>query len=189
VGRRILLVALLLSGAGCVKKTGTGDVTGFFSVVGCTMKSDRPASSYGFDAGGLGTNRFNDNLEISIQQYPVRLEETDGLLIRLPSVMALRANSMRPLVVPVSTAPSDVNAALSLFQTCPDRPQLYAVEGTISFDLFTIQADPANTGDNEVLKATLTATVVSVEPGVRVGWVRSSFDFFPQALHVSGPQQ
>jgi hypothetical protein len=189
MARTALLLLVLLAATACGKKSGTGDVQGYFYVKGCTASMDRQASNYGFDAGGLGTNRFFDELEISIQQYAVRLEESDGLLIRVPSVMALRANATRPLVVPLSTAPSDVNAALSLFQSCPDRPQLFAVEGVLSFDLFTIQADPVNTGDHEVLKGTLTATVVSVEPGVRVGWIHSTFDFFPQAQPLSGPRQ
>jgi hypothetical protein len=183
--RKALWLLPLVLSAACEKRNGTGDVSGAFFVKECRPLGDRPLEPYAFTAGAMSTQRNFDVLLIVIQDHMVRLEETDGLTIRIPSVQALRSNTTRPLILPVSLEHSDINASLSLFDTCPGRPTLSAVQGTLRLDKFTIAADPADTGDHESLAGTLTATVVSADVTERVGNISADFDFLPQPMPLT----
>jgi len=185
-------LAALVMAAGCfVATNGTGSVGGSFFVKGCRPSGDRPPGPYAFEADRMATQRIENVLEIIVQEYHVDLEESDGLLIRIPDVRELRALSQAgklPIRRTISMQRNDVNAALSLFQTCPDRPTLNAVSGTLTFDRFEIAALPEDTGNEEALKATLTATVTSVERGVPVGHISAVFDFIPSTRAITEPQ-
>jgi hypothetical protein len=184
------LLVLLAAAAflACDRPNGSGLVEGVFGVRGCRPSGDRPVESYRFNAGALSTDRFNQELEISIQEHMVRLEETDGVLIRITDINPLLAQTARPIVLPINRDPYGVNLTLSLFTTCPSWPTLIASTGTLSFDRFTINLDPTETGDHEVLTGSATVTLVTVATGT-VGTLHIRFDFFPprQPLNALPP--
>jgi hypothetical protein len=127
------------------------------------------------------TVRFQDVMQIIIQERSVDFVEGDVLLLRMDGLEELRTTSVRPIVLPVSRERGDVNAALNLFDTCPRRPTLHVSQGMVEFERFTIAEDPEEAGSQEVIKGTLTATVVSADPEEVVGTIFSSFDFEPPA--------
>ncbi|MBI2377737.1 MAG: hypothetical protein HYV07_27290 [Deltaproteobacteria bacterium] len=173
------LLVLLLSSACGRGGEGSGFVRGEFEIPRCRTSGDRVRAAYDFEAGRLSTDRFDDVLLISISKYGVELEETDGLVIRVPDAVALSRRKVRPLVLPLTRSATTVNAALSLFQTCPTRPTLHATSGELVLDKFTINADPDDAGEGEVVAGTLTASVASAHPDRPAGWIRAEFDFFP----------
>ena len=146
----LALIAVVTLPVGClVSGNGYGRVSGHFFVKGCRPSGDLPPGPYAYEADRLATNRVENVLEIIIQEHHVDLEESDGLLVRLGDVRELRAlaeSGKLPIVRQVSEARTDVNVALSLFDTCPDRPTLHATSGTITFEKYRIAARPEDTG-------------------------------------------
>ena len=167
---------------------GRGLVEGEFSVEECRPSGDFARQNYRFNAGHLGTKRFINTLTLSILKYAVELEETDGLQIRLGDLDALRAIETRPFSRKISQDSEDVNVSLSLFDTCPDRPTLVALDGEIEFTEFAVAEDPEDTGREEVLAGTLTATVVAADGMTIAGTIRSEFNYRPETLSVSEPR-
>src|SRR5205823_2655350 len=111
---------------------------------------------------------------IGMQQYKVQVEETDGLVIRLnlkklietgvlvpdPSKLKIvRADPTKAVVIRTSTSPNDANASLSLFKTCAGFPTNDASSGVMTLTKVTLAQDPMETGNNERLAGTLTATL------------------------------
>lgn len=188
VKRSSAALALLVL-ASCARTTGqgTGTVEGEFAVKECRRSGDRALAPYSFVAGKLGTQRFETSLTILVQEYEVDLEETDGLAIRIDDLRPIRALGPPPLRLRVSQSRDDVNAALSLFNTCPSRPTLHASAGELVLDQFTIQEDPDKTGQGEQITGTLTATVTAFE-GMVAGVIRASFNFKPGVEPPSAPQ-
>ncbi len=84
-----------------------------------------------------------------------------------------------PLVLPVSQNPSGANAALSLFETCPEFPTLDVLSGVLQLTTVTLAQDPQDTGRMERLAGTLTATLTRSNAEGRVGTLRAEFDFAP----------
>ncbi|MBI4820452.1 MAG: hypothetical protein HY791_29565 [Deltaproteobacteria bacterium] len=170
------LAGLIACGRG---GAGTGSVQGELEILRCRASETFGPEAYGFDAGRLSTDRFDDVLLIVIAEHGVELEETDGLLIRVPGAIALSAKPERPIVLPLSRDPEVTNAALSLFQTCPTRPTLFTTSGSLVLDRFTINPKPEDAGDGEVIAGTLTASVASADADRNAGWIRAEFDFLP----------
>lgn len=189
------LGGLLLALAACEGATGSGTVEADFTVTDCPPGTPRPAlEGYRFDAGWLATERFAGILIIHILEYAVRIEETDGLAIRLDIQRLLedgllvrdlgreqivRADSDRPLEVPLALESPLGNAALSLFQTCPNFPTAYALDGVLSLSHLTLASDPEATGERERLGGTVTATLTRSGAAAPIGTLRARFDFAP----------
>jgi hypothetical protein len=131
-----------------------------------------------------------------LQKHFANVEDTDGLVIRFPLddmidrgiLKKERGQIKRPsdqdLVVYTRSASiatsSEMSAALSLFLTCPEFPQAYAMSGgVLTINKLTISADPVDTGEGEVLAGTLTATLTRANAKGPVGSLRAVFDFPP----------
>jgi hypothetical protein len=149
---------------------------------------------FGFDAGYLSTERFLDVVMVQVFRYPLLVEETDGLTVRLdlgalrrrgllrvdPARRQLvRADLSRPLEIPLTPGDGEANAVLSLFDTCPDFPQFPVVEGSLRLTALTLAADPEDTGEQERVVGTITATLARASSDAPVGTLRASFDFTP----------
>ena len=187
--KHLFLLLCLVIAAGCSSpENGQGFVEGRFAIRECRPSGDFEEQSYRFDAGFLGTRRFKDTLTLSILKFAVELEETDGLLVRIDELSKLRAEQQRPIVREISQAPTDINVSLSLFQTCPDRPTLVASSGTIRFDEFDVSAEPEDTGVEEIVSGTLTATVVGIDGESFAGVIRSEFSYRPGRLAITEPR-
>ena len=169
-------------------ENGEGFVEGRFSVEECRPSGNFDKQDFRFDAGYLGTMRFLNTLTLSILEYAIELEETDGLLIRLGELDKYWMVQERPFSLPISRDPEDVNVSLSLFETCPDRPTLVAVDGQIEFTDFAVAQDPEDTGIEEVLAGTLTATVMAADGKTIVGTIRSEFNYRPERLSITEPR-
>lgn len=162
-----------------------------FSVTDCPPGDNNDGlKNYRFDAGFLGIARFMDDITIQLFEYKVLVEETDGLSIRLRLtdlvdqgilVAAPGAKQYQlaapPLELPLMIEGLGARASLSMFQTCPDFPTVHASSGTLRFDVLTISVDPEDTGHDERVEGTLTATVSRGVPMQNVGRVRSQFAF------------
>jgi hypothetical protein len=189
------LIASVLALAGCDRTPGTGRVDAEFSVAECPPGLLAPdLVTFGFDAGYLSTERYLDVVLVQVFRYPVRVEETDGLTLRL-DLAALRRRGLlrvdasrgqlvrsdlsRPLEIPLTPGAGEAGAVLSLFGTCPDFPQFPGAEGMVRLTALTLAAEPEDTGEQERLAGTLTATLTRSSTDARVGLLRASFDFTP----------
>jgi hypothetical protein len=178
----------------CNGPNGAGRVQAHFFKNECGPGDPKDLANYSFDAGWLATERYGAMLVIQIQQYKAELEESDGLSIRLDlkrmmtlgifatdprTSQIVRADPTRAAVVATSTLAGDVNVALSLFTTCPNFPTSFARAGVLSLDKVTIAADPTNSGENERLGGTVTATLSRANEDGPVGTLQAVFDFSP----------
>ena len=187
--KRLLLLTCATLIVGCSSpENGQGFVDGRFAIAECRPSGDFDEQDYRFDAGFLGTRRFKDTLTLSILEYAVELEETDGLLVRIDELSKLREIQERPIVRTISNSPGDINVTLSLFQTCPDRPTLFATSGEIQFDEFKVSKEPEDTGVEEIVAGTLTATVVGADGEEVAGVIRSEFNYRPGRLAITEPR-
>jgi len=182
----LILSSLMMACSG--PDNGQGFVEGRFQIAECRPSGNFEKQDFRYDADHLGTMRFHDTLTLGILRHAVELEETDGLLIRLEDVSSILDSAPRPIIRQISRDPSDVNVSLSLFETCPDRPTLFAVSGQISFSQFSVSEDPEDTGLHEVLAGTLTATVVGVDKETIAGTIHSEFSYRPDTLAVTEPR-
>lgn len=185
--------ALVVLLAGCGATTdGLGLVEGDFTVVGCTAGEDRVFPAYRFEAQHVVTKRFDDHLEIVLLRYPVDLEETDGLVVQLDGVAALREAQARvapaPLSVGLGAGNNRTRAALSLFESCPRAPTLHAVTGTLTFTRLVLAERPEDTGKDEVVTGVLTATVAGPDRTTVLGRVSARFDFEPDNAPLLTPR-
>ena len=188
VNGRTSWLAVVLAAACGGPSNGTGSVEGRFFVEDCRPSGDFELGAYSYDARQLATKRFENTLQIHILEHAVDLEESDGLTIRIEDVEALRDPAGLPRRLPVTVAKGDANAALSLFDTCPSRPTLTAISGELVLSVFTVSAAPDDTGVDEHVAGTLTATVVSVDWDEPVGTIDARFDFEPEKRSVIEPQ-
>ena len=184
----VLIIPLIGMFSCASPDNGEGLVEGRFSVEECRPSGNFKEQDFRFKARSLGTNRFLDTLTLSILENAVELEETDGLLIRLGDLNDYWSIQERPFTRPISGDPEDVNVSLSLFETCPDRPTLVAVDGQIEFTEFAVAQDPEDTGVEEVLAGTLTATVVAADGKTIAGTIRSEFNYRPERLSITEPR-
>lgn len=186
--------AAVLALAGCGSTgEGFGEVEGRFVVQNCTTGEDTRFEPYAFTAQHVVTKRLVDHLEIVLLRYPVDLEETDGMVLQLESVTDVRAawaatGSAGPLSLPVRLGASPVRAALSLFTTCPLAPTLHVVTGTLTFSRLALAADPADTGNDEILTGVLTASVAGRDRDDLAGTLRAAFDFVPTNAPLLTPR-
>ena len=187
--KRLVLIACSIVAVGCSSpENGEGFVEGRFAISECRPTGDFEKQDYRFDAGFLGTRRFKDTLTLNILEYAIELEETDGLLVRIDEVSELREIEERPFSKVISQSSTDINVTLSLFQTCPDRPTLVATSGIIIFDEFKVSELPEDTGIEEIVAGTLTATVVGVDGETFAGVIRSEFNYRPGRLAITEPR-
>lgn len=189
--RRAAALAVLLVGCGATTD-GLGVVEGDFTVVGCTAGEDRAFPAYRFDAQHVVTKRFDDHLEIVLLRYPVDLEETDGMVVQLDGVTAVRAAAARvapaPLSVSLGAGNNSTRAALSLFESCPRAPTLHAVTGTLTFTRLVLAERPEDTGKDELVTGVLTATVAGPDRTTVLGRVSARFDFEPDNAPLLTPR-
>ena len=163
-------------------------------------KRKESLEDYSFNAGYMSTERFAGILLIMIQKHRVNVEETDGLVIRMSleklleegrlllddgTAQFVRSDATKPLILAVSLDEGDANAALSLFQTCPEHPTHQAQQGLLQFTTFNVAEDPMDTGRMEHLAGTLTATLTRSNAEGRVGMLRAAFDFAPPRRPLS----
>jgi hypothetical protein len=188
-------LALALLFTSCQSPDGSARVVAHFKTNQCGLgQTADNLMNYNFDAAYMQTERFGGAMIIGIQKYRVSIEETDGLQIRIDLVALLnrglltddrarhqiiRTDPTKPLVLATSTASTDANAVLSLFTTCPDFPSSEARSGVLSFDKLTLAEDPTNTGENERIGGTLTATLSRAYTSTAVGTLDAVFDFAP----------
>lgn len=189
----LVALAALPVYVGCgATSDGFGRVDGDFTVVGCTAGEDTKFPTYEFTAQHVVTKRLVDHLEIVLLEFPVDLEETDGLVIQVESVTELRAAWAQvdpgPLTLPVGAGGSPVRAALSLFSTCPRAPTLQVVAGTLTFTHLALAASPADTGDGELVTGTITASVAGPDRERMLGSFSARFDFEPQNAPLLTPR-
>jgi hypothetical protein len=182
------LLGALLLGACQSPENGTGRVDATLRVAECRPSGDLAEDGYGWEASRLNTKRFHDTLTVVVQEFAVDLEETDGLLLRIPNLEVLRGDRTRPLVRRLGRDRDGLNASLSLFQTCPDRPTLNVATGTVSFDVFEIAADPEDTGVGERVEGSLSGALVGVDGRSSAGRVEARFAFEPLTRPVSEPR-
>lgn len=152
---------------------------GSFLIEECTTSTERRFSDYEYTPTSFRARRSEDVLFISIQHYAVNPIESDVLDIRIPDLSLLRSMPQRPLRLPLSLENTGINATLSLYETCPRTPQLRAHSGALILDVFQIADDPEDSGVQENLRGTLTATVVGVDPTRPAGRIESAFSFVP----------
>lgn len=192
-GRHIIFIAALL--LGCETRDGSGSVEATFFVDDCPPGTELNLSDYRFDAGWLATERYAGVLIIQVQEYRVRIEETDSAAVLLDLTSLIeegtlvadenadeirRADEATPLVLPLVPEGGFANASLSLFQTCPNFPTLHATSGTVELTEFVLAIDPEDTGRGERLAGTFTATVArSVDLADPAGTTVGVFDFAP----------
>lgn len=177
---RFLVVLSVCALSACkLGAPGTGDVAGHFIVDDCHDGETATFPRYGFTASLLSTRRFERALDIVLNDEAVDLEETDGLIIQIPDVRPLISDIARPIVRPLGRGQDQLRASLSLFTTCPFHPTLHAISGEVRFDKLTIAPDPDNTGVNEVVEGSMTATVAGTDPDLAVGVVDARFSFRP----------
>ncbi len=188
------LAAVAMFAGACNGPNGAGRVQAHFFKNECGPGDPQNLASYNFDAGFLATERFGSMLTIDIQRYKSELEESDGLSIRLDlkrlmklgvlttdpkASQIVRADPTRAAVVTTSSLAGDANIALSLYTTCPNFPTSYAQNGVLTLDKVTIAADPTNSGENERLGGTVTATLTRANEDGPVGTLEAEFDFSP----------
>jgi hypothetical protein len=170
---------------------GTGIVRAQFLENNCKPGTDRDLENFEYSADYLATERFSGILQIYIQKYRVDIEETDGLLIRfsidtlieggilkIDREQVVRTDPDAPLLLRTSTAATDANASLSLFGTCPEFPTHFG-SGLLTIDKLALAADPMDTGTNERISGTLTATLTRSNSRFPVGEMEAIFDFAP----------
>ena len=186
VGRAPLWITLFAAVACQSADNGVGRVDARFSVEECRPSGDFELQDYGWDAGRVDTRRFANSLHILLQRHRVSLEQADGLQLSIEDVRGLRADSTRPLVRTIDGA-RGVMGALSLFDTCPDRPTLNISAGQVVFTRFDVAEDPDDTGTDEHVVGTVTGTLAAVD-GSRAGTITATFDFFPEKAPVSEPR-
>jgi hypothetical protein len=181
--------------AGCgLGKSGTATVSAEFDVLECQPGDEESGlEDYRFVAGYMSTERYAGILLVMIQRHRVNVEETDGVVIRMKLDDLLeqgllhidserdlytRVDTGKPLSLPITLAEADVNVSLSLFQTCPDFPT-HNASGRLELSAIEIARDPMDTGRNEHLAGTITATLTRANAEGRVGELRAAFDFAP----------
>lgn len=193
--RRLLLLVLPLAVA-CSGNNGTGFVQARFSTPECPPGDrDESLELYRFDDPWMATERYSGILIIMVQEFRVRVEETDGLAVRLQLQDLLdtgeliidrdrgqivRSDPMRPIRVPVTAGPGTGQASLSLFSTCPLFPTHHAIDGMLELTTFSLAKDAKDTGRREVLAGTLTATLATSRDLLApVARLDAAFDFEP----------
>ena len=130
---------------------------------------------------------------LQVYDHQVRLEETDGLSIRVPlqelvdrGLLVLdpardrlvRADQSQALRLPVGLGQDELNASFSLYLTCPDQPSFPAI-GTLVLNDLVLAAEGEDTGVDEHVQGSFTATLTRSLDGPVVGQLRSEFDFLP----------
>jgi hypothetical protein len=190
--------AVLFAGAvgisSCNGENGSARVQASFFKNECGPGDPQDLANYGFDARYLVTERFKGVLLITIQKYKADLVESDGITARLQldqllkrGILAVdsmhqqivRADPTKAALIKTSTGAGDANVSLSLYQTCPNFPTSNASAGLISFDKLTLAQDATNTGENEHLGGTITATLTRLNEDGPVGRLNVVFDFAP----------
>ena len=145
----------------------------------CTTGEVGEFDDYEYSPTDYRTRRFENVLFVSLQDNAVTPIESDVLDIRIPDLTLLRSMPERPLELPMVLEAAGINVTLSLYRTCPRTPQLRALSGVLSFDVSQVADDPEDTGVQENIRGTLTATVVGVDPTRPAGWIESEFSFVP----------
>ncbi len=180
---------------GCGGPQGSGQVEVNFFEGSCLSDDPDPEPSVvRFDASYLATQRFAGILVIQVQEFRVNLEETDGLLIRLNIDHLLeegqlvvderrshivRSDPAVPLELPVGSGPGQADVSFSLFQTCADFPTSHGASGALSLRNITLAEDAVDTGENERITGTVTATLSRADLKGPAGTLRADFDFAP----------
>lgn len=186
---------LLAAVTGCgVRSTGTAIVEVDLVEPECQVDKERSAlEDYQFEADFMATERFAGILTVLLQRHPVKVEETDALVMRIDLDLLLELGLLavdeaeeqivlaEDAVLELATTrdPDDVNVAVSLIETCPEFPTHQALTGTVSFTTFVVAEDAKDTGRDERLAGTLAATLTRANADGPVGTVRSTFDFAP----------
>lgn len=185
---------LLLLSAACVGDDGTGYVEARFDPPECPIgEVNDSLKLLRYEAGWLATERYLGVIYLQVFDHQVRLEETDGLSIRVSlqdlvdqKLLVLdpvrdrlvRADEGQPLRLPVGLGQDEHNASLSLYLTCPDQPSFPAI-GTLVFNDLVLAAEGEDTGVDEHVQGSFTATLTRSLEGPVVGQLRSEFDFLP----------
>jgi len=161
-----------------------------FSITDCPPGDNNDdLRGYRYDAGFLGVSRYHDDISIQVLEHPVLTEETDGLSIKLRITQLVEQGTLlagpddkryrlaAPLTLPLALDGLGARASLSMFQTCPDFPTVHAVAGTLRLDRLSLAVDPEDTGHDERVEGTLTASIARGSPMQMVGDLRSDFSF------------
>ncbi len=161
-----------------------------FSITDCPPGDNNDGlRDYRYDARFLGVSRYQDDISIQLLEYPVLTEETDGLSIKLRITELVEQGTLlagpddkryqlaAPLTLPLALDGLGARASLSMFQTCPDFPTVHAVSGTLRLDRLSLAVDPEDTGHDERVEGTLTASIARGSPMQMVGDLRSDFGF------------
>lgn len=183
------LVMAALAGACGPDGTGRVDANFFRSECPPGMNND-DLDNYGWDAGGLTTDRFEAALTVNITEFNVDILETDGVGIRLDLVALSEAQLLPvrgdffeltgPLTVAIGPNRDQAQVILSLYQTCPRLPGYSAVSGNVRLERLKIRRDGEDTGRDEVLAGQVLDAVLSyAQAPSPVGLLEVSFDFEP----------
>lgn len=186
---------LFLACSGCSGLTGGGSVEATFFVEDCPPGTERNLDDYGYEADWLATERYAGVVIVQVMEYRVRIEETDSVAVRiavddliesgdleLKDARVVLSNPGTAVTLPLSFGEGRANATISLFQTCPNFPTLHATSGTLTITDFDLAVEPEDTGEEEHIAGSLTATVArSDDLATPAGVMASEFDFEPPA--------
>jgi hypothetical protein len=165
----------------CQASNGDGFVRGQFLVEECTTGEEGRFTEYEYVPTDYRTRRFENVLFVSLQDDAVTPIESDVLDIRIPDLALLKSMPRRPLRLPTVLDQAGINVTLSLYKTCPRTPQLRALSGEVVFEVFQVADDPEDTGVQENIRGTLTATVVGVDATRPAGTIEAAFSFVPSS--------
>ncbi len=184
--RSLVALAALLSGCAAA---GEGLVEADFDRPECPPGVRESALvGYRFSPQRLATERFHEVVIVKLDRFAVDVFETDGLGIRLDLDGLERAGAIgrdgefyvlaaSPLTVPIGSAPTEAQAVLSLFGTCPRFPGYEAVGGALVLDALRLRIDGAKTGQDERLAGRVEGPLGYNRAPSPVGQLRAQFDF------------
>ncbi|MEQ8564996.1 MAG: hypothetical protein RMA76_08825 [Deltaproteobacteria bacterium] len=191
---RVGVIGSVVLLAGCSGLNGGGSVSAEFFVEDCPPGTDKQIEDYGYDAAWLATERYSGVVIVQVQEYRVRIEETDSVAVRIGMDDLIESGDLvvdeerervlladpAGLTLPLAFGEGRANATLSLFQTCANFPTLHATSGTLRITDFDLALDAEDTGSDEHIAGSLTATIArSDDLMVPAGTMVSDFDFEP----------
>ncbi len=187
-----MAASLALGLTACEDPAGDARIEARFTNTECRPGSPKSElEDYNYDASYLATERFSGVLKLMLQKYRVNVEEGDTFIIRV-NIGELEHRSLltrnekqitiagdQPLRLKIGEEENEAQVLLSLFGTCPNYPVNYAISGELVFTTLELALDPMDTGIDEHVVGTVTATMARHSARESVGQLQATFDFFP----------
>ncbi len=183
------LAAALAVLCACDGRLEEGRVDAQFSPAECPPGEPKEKlRDFGFDPNRLQTQRFGEVVILQILQHRAVQEEVDNLSVRIDmqplldqGLMEVRGDfyelTQSPIMVSLSSTTADL--ALNLYSTCPDRPNATSTDGQVTLQNFRIAVVDSDTGEQELITGSVSATVEMRARTTVTAQVQASFDFAP----------